>query len=89
MIRVFEPELTLKDKLSVLKTLRKNYISGTSPVVNEFEVKAAKSFDRKYALAVSNGSVALDLAFQLFDFNRISDQFFPNAHSIHWLSSFG
>lgn len=87
MIRVFEPELTLKDKLSVLKTLRKNYISGTSPVVNEFEVKAAKSFDRKYALAVSNGSVALDLAFQLFDFKEGDEVIIPSFTIVSCLAA--
>ena len=36
-------------------------------VVEEFEAKCASKFDRKYGIAVSNGSVALDLALQLLD----------------------
>ena len=37
MIKVFEPNLTIKDKFSVLKALSKNNISGTSPIIQEFE----------------------------------------------------
>ena len=37
MIPVFKPELTLADKFSVLNALLKNNISGTSPIVSDFE----------------------------------------------------
>ena len=37
MLRVFEPRLSWKDKLSVLKNINKNNISGQSPTVIEFE----------------------------------------------------
>ena len=46
MIRVFEPHITLKDKFSVIKTLFKNNISGTSPVVSEFEELSSKNVDQ-------------------------------------------
>ena len=61
----FEPKITLKDKLTILKYLNKNFISGTSPVIKEFEELLAVKFNVRKALTVSNGSVALDLAFQL------------------------
>ena len=50
MINVFEPRLSVKDKISVLKTLNKNNISGTSPTVNEFEKACAEKFGRKYGI---------------------------------------
>ena len=87
MIRVFEPELSFQDKLSVIKSLRKNYISGTSPVVQEFEEKAAITFNRKYAVAVSNGSVALDIAFQLFDFEEGDEVIIPSFTIISCLAA--
>ena len=39
MIRVFEPKLNLGDYFSVLSTLYKNNISGSSPIVSQFEQK--------------------------------------------------
>ena len=70
MIRVFEPKIDTDDIKEVSKTLFETNISGTSPVVREFETKLAKKFDRKYAVALSNGSVALDVAFNLLEFRK-------------------
>ena len=64
MIRVFEPRISVIDKLNVLKSLNKNLISGTSPEVEKFETLYAKKFNMKFAVAVSSGSAALDLALQ-------------------------
>ena len=77
MIKVFEPRLTLSDKLSVLKTLQNNYISGTSPIIEEFENEIAEKFDRKYAVAVSNGSVALEVAFKSLNLPKGSEVVIP------------
>ena len=62
MIRVFEPKLNLRDYFSVLSTLYKNNISGSSPIVSQFEKKLSNEFNRDEAIALSNGSVALDLS---------------------------
>ena len=48
MIKVFEPSLTLSDKLSVIRTLFNNNISGTSPIIEEFETETANIFNRKH-----------------------------------------
>ena len=37
MIRVFEPDIGLRDKFSVLKALNSNQISGTSDYIKDFE----------------------------------------------------
>ncbi len=87
MIRVFEPQVTLKDKFSVIKTLFKNNISGTSPVVSEFEELSSKKFNRKYAVAVSNGSVALDVAFQSLKLNKEDEVILPSHTIISCLSA--
>lgn len=87
MISVFEPRLSINDKYSVLKTLLKNEISGTSPIVEEFEHSSAKSFDREHATAVSNGSVALDLALQLIDLSEGDEVILPSFTIISCLSA--
>ena len=87
MIRVFEPHITLKDKFSVIKTLFKNNISGTSPVVSEFEEVSSKKFNRKYAVAVSNGSVALDVAFQSLKLDKEDEVILPSHTIISCLSA--
>ena len=78
MINVFEPTLTFVDKFAVVKSLIKQDISGTSPVVKEFENETAKVFDRKYAVSVSNGSVALDVALQLLNLKKGDEVIVPS-----------
>ena len=87
MIRVFEPKLRANDIFSVLKTLLNNNISGTSPVVAEFEQKLADNFDRNYVSAVANGSVALDLAFQVLDLKEGDEVIVPSFTIISCLSA--
>ena len=87
MIRVFEPRVTINDTFSVLKTLLKNNISGTSPTVGEFENKLADKFERKHAVAVSNGSTALDLAFQSLDLKEGDEVIVPSFTIISCLSA--
>ena len=87
MIKVFEPRLKIADIYSVLKTLFKNDISGTSPVVENFEEKLSEKFDRKYAVAVSNGSVALDLAFQALGLDEDDEVILPAFTIISCLSA--
>ena len=87
MIRVFEPQLSMSDKISVLKTLFNNNISGTSPSVGEFEKELAKRFDRKHSIAVSNGSVALDLALQNLELKEGDEVIVPTFTIISCLSA--
>ena len=77
-LSVFEPTVTLKDKISVLNALNKKYISGTSPIIREFENSLENQFSSNKAVAVSNGSVALDLAFQLLDLNENDEVILPS-----------
>jgi perosamine synthetase len=87
MISVFEPRLSLNDKYSVVKTLYQNQISGTSPIVEKFEKSCSQKFDREHAIAVSNGSVALDLAFQLIDLSEGDEVIIPSFTIISCLSA--
>ena len=84
---VFEPTVTLKDKISVLSALNKKYISGTSPIIQEFENSLENQFSCNKAVAVSNGSVALDLAFQLLDLNENDEVILPSFTIISCLAA--
>tara|TARA_B100000963_G_scaffold359802_1_gene388266 strand:- start:963 stop:2072 length:1110 start_codon:yes stop_codon:yes gene_type:complete len=87
MIKVFNPKLTLFDKYSVIKALLNNEISGSSNKVIEFEQKLAKSFNRKYSVVCSNGSVALDVSFQLLDLKEGDEVILPSFTIISCLSA--
>jgi perosamine synthetase len=87
LINVFSPKIGLGDMASVLKVLMSNQISGTSPIVNKFEEQIAKKFNRKYGIAVSNGSVALDLAFQSLDLKEGDEVILPSFTIISCLSA--
>ena len=87
MINVFSGKIGISDIISVLKTLIKNEISGTSPIVGKFEEQVAKKFNRKHAIAVSNGSVALDLAFQSLGLNDDDEVIIPSFTIISCLSA--
>ena len=87
MIPVFSPYISFSDYLSVLSALRKTYISGTSPIVREFEDKLAKKFNRKYAIALSNGSNALDIALQSLNLSKDDEVAIPSFTIISCLSA--
>ena len=87
MIRVFEPQVTTKDKISVLKSLFQKNISGTSPIVKEFEEMTANKFNRKYSVSVSNGSVALDIALQSLNLKEGEEVILPSHTIISCLSA--
>ena len=87
MIKVFEPNLTIKDKFSVLKALSKNNISGTSPIIQEFEEDCARYFDRKYCVALSNGSTSLEVALRTIDFKEGDEVVLPSFTIISCLSA--
>ena len=87
MIKVFEPKITFSDKVNIIKTLNKNFISGTSEEVLKFEEAFSSKFDRKYGVAVSSGSAALDLAFQNVNLKDGDEVIIPSFTIISCLSA--
>ena len=87
MIRVFEPKLNFKDYISVLKTLYQNNISGTSPIVEKFEKHLAQAFEMDDAVSLSNGSVALEMAFRSLDLKEGDEVIVPSFTIISCLSA--
>lgn len=86
-IPVFRPSISNKNRFDVLRSLNSSEISGTSNIVKEFEESIAKKFQRKYAVSVSSGSVALDLAFQSKEFKEEDEIILPSFTIISCLSS--
>ena len=77
----------MSDKFYVLKALLSNQISGTSPIIKQFEEDLAKKFDRKYAVVLSNGSNALDIALQSLDLKKDDEVIVPSFAIISCLSA--
>jgi len=87
MIRVFQPWIFKEDYLSVINALLKKQISGTSSYVGKFENKFKDKFNKEYAVAVSNGSVALDLALESLNLNDDDEVILPSFTIVSCLSA--
>jgi len=62
MIPVNEPVIGQRERELVLECLDTGWISSDGPFVAQFEKRFAQAVGRKHAIAVMNGSVALDAA---------------------------
>jgi perosamine synthetase len=61
LIPLSQPSITSLEKRYVNEALADNWISGTGNFVTRFENALAAKVGRKYAIAVSNGTVALEV----------------------------
>jgi perosamine synthetase len=61
-IPVNQPDLDGNEKKYLTECIDSGWISSEGPFVREFEEKFSRRVGRKFGIAVSNGSVALDLA---------------------------
>ncbi len=71
-------EVTQKDIEKVVEVLKQGLISGDTVVVREFEDKFASFLEVENAIAVNNGSTALDLAFTLAGLNPGDEVILPS-----------
>ena len=56
------PLVTKDDIYSVSKSMRASWISSDGPEVKKFEKNFSKFIKKKYSIAVSNGTAALEIA---------------------------
>ena len=63
-IPVNEPLLNGNEKKYVCECIDTGWISSEGPFVKEFEQKMAATAGRKFGIAVSNGTAALEVAVQ-------------------------
>ena len=71
LVPVNEPLLSGNEKKYLLNCLKKNQISSTGSYVELFEKKFALKVKRKYAIAVSNGTAALQITFDALGIKKI------------------
>ncbi|WP_043989033.1 aminotransferase class I/II-fold pyridoxal phosphate-dependent enzyme [Sulfurihydrogenibium yellowstonense] len=62
MVPVNEPLIMDRDKQLILQCLETGWISSEGPFIKEFEEKFANYIGKKYGVAVSSGTAALEIA---------------------------
>lgn len=64
MIPVNEPLLNGNEKTYLLQCIETGWISSEGPFIKKFETEFARRVGRKHAIAVANGTAALDIAIE-------------------------
>lgn len=77
MIPVNEPLLDGNEKKYLIECIDTGWISSEGPFVREFEEKFAALVQRKYGIAVANGSAALDVAVSAIGIGRGDEVLMP------------
>tara|TARA_Y100000590_G_C15710561_1_gene1010106 strand:+ start:128 stop:1255 length:1128 start_codon:yes stop_codon:yes gene_type:complete len=77
-VPVNEPYLFGNEKKYLLKCLSDGFISSSGKFVKEFEKKFAKRVNRKFAITVSNGTAALQLAFEALNIKKKDEVILPS-----------
>lgn len=78
MIPVNEPLLDGNEKKYLTECIETGWISSEGPFVNRFEKEFAAKVGRKHAIAVANGSLALDAAMVALDLEPGSEVIMPS-----------
>ena len=77
LIPVNKPVVSKDDINSVVKSLKENWISSEGPYVKKFEENYAKYHKRKYGIAVSSGTAALEIALKSLILKKGSEIIIP------------
>ena len=75
---VSSPYITKKDINSVHQTLKSGWISSDGPEIKKFEKKFSRFVDRKYSVAVSSGTAALEIAIKALNIKENDEVLIPN-----------
>jgi len=75
---VSKPLLTKQDISAVSQSLRDGWISSEGPDVKKFEINFSSYIGKKYSVAVSNGTAALEIAIKSLKFNKNDEIIIPN-----------
>ena len=70
--------VTRKDIISVNKALKTGWISSEGPEVKKFEKNFSKYIGHKYAVAVSSGTAALEIAIKSLNLKKGDEIIIPN-----------
>ena len=77
-VPVNEPYLLGNEKKYLQKCIRDGFVSSSGPFVEKFEKKFAKRLKRKFAISVSNGTAALQLAFESLNIKKKDQVILPS-----------
>ena len=75
---VSKPQVSTNDIRVINKTLKKGWISSDGPEVKIFEKEFSKKVNRKFSIAVSNGTAALEIAIKALDIKKGDEVIIPN-----------
>lgn len=78
MIPVNEPLLNGNEKKYLVECIETGWIGSDGPFVKKFEEGMAKYVGRKYAVAVTNGTAALELAVKALDIKEGDEVIMPS-----------
>ena len=77
MIPVNTPLLSGNEKKYLLECIETGWISSEGPFIQKFEESFSRYVDRKYGVAVSNGSAALDIAIKALNLGKGDEVIVP------------
>ena len=77
-VPVNEPYLYGNEKKYLQKCITDGFVSSGGPFVEKFEKKFAKRLKRKFAISVSNGTAALQLAFESLNIKKKDQVILPS-----------
>jgi len=86
-IPVNQPILSGNEKKYLLKCIETGWISSEGPYVSQFESKFSQRVGRKYGVAVSSGSAALEIAIAALDLGKNDEVIMPDFTIISCASS--
>ena len=75
---VSKPHISNKDIKAVNSTIKKGWISSDGPEVKIFEKEFSKKVNRKFSIAVSNGTAALEIAIKALGIKGGHEVIIPN-----------
>lgn len=86
-VPVNEPLLDGNEKKYLIECIDTGWISSEGPFVRRFEENLAKYFNRKYAVAVCNGTVAIDIAIDALNLQSGDEVIMPSFTIISCISA--
>ena len=78
IIPVNIPKIFQEDKKYINQALKTNWISSEGPYVKKFEYKFSKFNKKKFGVAVSNGTAALEIAIKSLGLKKNSEVLIPS-----------
>tara|TARA_X000000950_G_scaffold262976_1_gene334771 strand:- start:208 stop:657 length:450 start_codon:yes stop_codon:yes gene_type:complete len=86
-VPVNRPLIFANEKKFVNQALKTNWISSEGPFVKKFENKFSKFNKKKYGIAVSNGTAALEIALKALRLKKNSEVLVPSFSIISTVNS--